>query len=690
MWRDHFTGLLTLVSLYLFQGICIMAQNSPVDGNITISEVLEEKVSDNDEDSDPVVIADEMYYFLDHPLNINTATDEELRQLHLLTEFQIFSLISYIQDHGELLSVNELQLVYGFDLHLISNLLPFIIVSPQKMLTGNHTLQKKHFRQNLLIRAGFDGIKKAGFIPDSIGNKEFTGKNRALLVRYEAGISRFNTGFTIDQDAGESFTSGGKSFNPDFMSAFLEYKGQGPVKKIIIGDYKISCGQGLVLGGYGLRKGAQVLLSPQATGIKKYSSAGENDFFRGVAGSLHRGNISTEIFASRMRIDAGLHELTNDTSTILYFSSPDASGLHRSIAELRKKDAVIINSFGGHSQISRNKIVWGFSYLNQQYSHPWIRNTTAYAQEIFPSGINLQNIGSDFKVSLGKMAVFGEIAADTKARVAVFAGTLAELHPLIRLSLAYRNYKPDYLGIKSSGFGESQGTKNEEGFYLGLQMFPWKYLKVDLYADHYSFPFLRYNSTNPYSGNDYLLNLVFYPTREFIINMRFRYEKTQNRSQGDLPGINHMETIRKGSYRLEMNYELNENLKLKSRIEFSYFQTANDATTIGFYSGHDMGFASNSQKIKIWLRYALYDIPGWDNRIYAYENDVLYSFSVPAFNSKGARIIAMGKADIFPGCEVSIRYAVSQFQGIKKWGSGNDKVESGIDSYFTLQLRFKI
>jgi hypothetical protein len=688
MYRIYIKILSGLFILYFFRGIPILAQINSADGSVIISDHIGEEVASNDEETDPAEVADDMFYYLDNPLNLNTANSEDLRQLHLLTEFQIYSLINYISENGELLSVYELKLLYGFDQELINQLLPFITLTFQNNTGMKQT--KNHLKQTLIMRTGLDGDKKIGFTLDTAGIKSFTGANRALLLRYEAGFSFLKAGFTMAQDAGESFTVDGSFFRPDFTSAFLEYNGKGIIKKIIAGDYKASWGQGLVLGGYGSRKGSQVLLSPETTGIKKYSSAGENNFFRGIAGSLEYRRIGLEIFASHRSIDATLHDVPGDSSALPFFNSPDASGLHRSIKELEKKDAVTNNCFGAHVRYRSGNLLYGLSYLNQQYSNDWIRNTTAYTSEIFPNSKAIQNIGTDFKASLGRYAFFGEIAADTKLRLAVFTGILAELHPLVRLSLAYRYYQPEYLGINSSGFGDSQGTKNEEGFYLGLQMYPWKFMKVDIYADNYSFPFLRYNSTCPYAGNDYLLNLTFYPNRQFTISARFRFEKNQNRSSSCITGIDRMETARKGGSRLELSYQLNKNIKLKSRIEFSYFQSGQEALTKGFYSGHDVNIISASQKYKLWFRYAIFDIPRWENRIYAYENDVLYSFSVPAFNSQGTRFIIMGKAELLPSLELSLRYSVSGFRGIKTRGTGNDLVQAGNDSYLTIQIKFKI
>jgi len=690
MLRKLFFALIMIPLPGFIPGRDAVAQITPADGNTTISEVLGEAVSADDGESDPAALADEMAYFLDHPLNLNIATREELRQLHLLTEFQIFSLTDYIRENGELLSIFELQLVYGFDPDLITRLLPFVSLSSQKTKSGKLVGSRTRLKQLLVFRTGLDGNTKSGFIADTSGRSEFQGANRALMLRYEAGISNIGFGFTMDQDAGESFRMEGRKPVPDFNSAYLEYRSHGALKKIITGDYRVSWGQGLVLGGYGTRKGTQTLISPVTTGIKKYSSAGENDFFRGIASSWEWGNVNIELFASRMKTDAGLHYTDNDSLQGSYLTSSDASGLHRTQDELRKKNAVTVSCLGAHTELRRGNFSVGMSYLNQQFSHKWVRNSTAYTGETFESGTNLQNFASDFKVSLGKAALFGELAADTKGRTALLGGVLAELHPLVKVSMVYRNYQPDYLALRSSGFGESQGTKNEKGYYLGLQLYPWKYLKAELYADHYSFPFLRYTSTSPYSGNDYLLNLTFYPSREFTLSIRLRYEKTRERSSSTITGIPPMETVQKGGSRLELNYVMSKNLRLKSRIEFSYYQEARQSMGTGFYSGHDMSFASNSQKYKLWLRYAVFDIPGWENRIYAYENDVLYSFSVPAFNSRGTRFIIMGKAELLPGLELSLRYALTQFQGIRTWGTGNDEISSDLDSNWTLQLRLKI
>ena len=54
------------------------------------------------------------------PINLNTATREELRSLLLLNENQITTLLNHRQANGDLLSVYELQSIEGYDLRTIN------------------------------------------------------------------------------------------------------------------------------------------------------------------------------------------------------------------------------------------------------------------------------------------------------------------------------------------------------------------------------------------------------------------------------------------------------------------------------------------------------------------------------------------------------------------------------------------
>ncbi|RZL16649.1 MAG: helix-hairpin-helix domain-containing protein, partial [Hymenobacter sp.] len=63
------------------------------------------------------------------PLNLNTASAEELRALPLLSEKQVAALLQHRQATGPLLSMYELQAVPGWDVRTIERVGPFVTVA---------------------------------------------------------------------------------------------------------------------------------------------------------------------------------------------------------------------------------------------------------------------------------------------------------------------------------------------------------------------------------------------------------------------------------------------------------------------------------------------------------------------------------------------------------------------------------
>jgi hypothetical protein len=55
-------------------------------------------------------------FYRKHPINLNTATADELQPLRFLTDLQIATFIRYRSIFGKLLHIYELQAVSGFDL----------------------------------------------------------------------------------------------------------------------------------------------------------------------------------------------------------------------------------------------------------------------------------------------------------------------------------------------------------------------------------------------------------------------------------------------------------------------------------------------------------------------------------------------------------------------------------------------
>ncbi len=90
-----------------------------------ISQVIEMIAEDlENENLDYTTLFDELSFFYNQPIDLNTATKEELEQLYFLTQLQIKNLLEHRENNGKLLSLYELQSIADFDLELIGKLIP--------------------------------------------------------------------------------------------------------------------------------------------------------------------------------------------------------------------------------------------------------------------------------------------------------------------------------------------------------------------------------------------------------------------------------------------------------------------------------------------------------------------------------------------------------------------------------------
>ena len=96
---------------------------------------------------------------------------------------------------------------------------------------------------------------------------------------------------------------------------------------------------------------------------------------------------------------------------------------------------------------------------------------------------------------------------------------------------------------------------------------------------------------------------------------------------------------------------------------------------------------------KPWLlnaRYALFDTDTYNERLYAYESDVLYAFSIPAYYYKGSRFYLMGKYSFGRRLDLWIRYSLTYYANKTTIGSGLDQIDGNSKSDVKVQIRLRL
>ena len=273
-----------LILFLLFLSINTLAQKEP-----SLEDLIESIAGNTDAEIDYTSLYEDLNYFLNNPLNLNTASKENLEKLQFLNDFQIKSLLDYIQKNGKMLSIYELQLVYGFTLNEITKILPFITIS-ETQVTGSFKLKNalKYGNHQVFLRGQEILEKQVGYnsISDSAllekPNSRYLGSSYKLYTKYKYNYkNKIYWGFTAEKDPGEEFFTGNNKNGFDFYSAHLQINDIGIFKTITLGDFQAKFGQGLILwSDMGLGKTPYVLnIRKKVQGLKKYSSTNENVFF---------------------------------------------------------------------------------------------------------------------------------------------------------------------------------------------------------------------------------------------------------------------------------------------------------------------------------------------------------------------------------------------------------------------------
>ncbi len=81
-------------------------------------------------------------------------------------------------------------------------------------------------------------------------------------------------------------------------------------------------------------------------------------------------------------------------------------------------------------------------------------------------------------------------------------------------------------------------------------------------------------------------------------------------------------------------------------------------------------------RIKLVTRLACFDVHDFDSRVYAYESDMAYSYSVPAFQNRGFRIYLLMRYKMNKNLHICFRFAHSSYDNAESTGSGQDKINS--------------
>ena len=652
-----------------------------------------ENITANNED---VETEDDSYlqqiqHFLKNPVNLNAASASGLKELRLLTPVQIQNFILYRTLIGKLVDVYELQAIPAWDVQTIQKIRPYISVSLQVELleTLNHRLRKGE--HSILIRGSQVLERSKGYLLDSSSATNFyPGSPQKLLFRYKYAYKNLlQYGIVAEKDAGEQFFNGKQKSGFDFYSFHLFVRKIGIMHSLAIGDFAVNLGQGLIQWqSLAFKKSSEVIsIKREADVLRPYNSAGEINFHRGMGITLAKNKWQLTTFFSYRKIDANFVADTSQSGED-FVSSLQTSGYHRTKSETGDKGIQRQLSFGGNFSYNHKTLHLGVNGIQYKFKLPLIKSADPYNRYVL-SGNSFGNYSFDYSYTFRNLHIFGEAAFTSKFDKAFVQGIIFSASSRADLTILYRNISRSYQSLYSYAFTEGTYPTNEKGLYAGVTIRPGTSWRVDVYADFYKFPWLRYRVDAPSSGADQLIQITYKPNKQLEIYSRYHAEsKAINVNPAQLTLSPVILQPRK-NWRTQISYRVNSAVTLRNRTEIVWFDKKGISPEQGFLTFFDLLFKPPLKPYAGSLRLQYFETAGYNSRIYAYENDVLYSFSIPAFYDKGYRYYLNINYDINRKLSLWARFAQTVYEGKSLIGSGLDEIKGKRKSEVKLQALYK-
>ncbi len=513
-----------------------------------------------------------------HPINLNTATAAELERLRFLTDQQVDAILLYVYEHP-MQDLAELQLIPILEDYTIRDLRAFVYVAPAP--TDNKLNIKSLFRDakhELTLRLDTRNLENYNNDPVFVQTRyRFRYHDRVLF------------GLTLRRP------TGGKASEMQY-GGYLQLNDIGPLRTIVAGDFQASFGQGLVLANaFHTGRTSYILATGQTRdGLRKYgSTTGDGLHGIGATAAFRKGDVRTEISA--------LYSLQLPADTMRH------------------------HVLGANLTMRYKRFKWGITAVENLYSdtlRPY--RDMAYNAHYF-RGTRQAVVGLNMRYNYGLFDLFGEVATTQNTRWGVGAIVGSHILPTdgIGLVLLYRYYSPWFDNTLGYAYSETSRINDENGGYIGLEITRLRHWRWSLSGDVFHFSGVKYGIPyRPSWGYDAIAEAAYTPNDRWQMALRLRAREKGKRS----------------TYSARYRFEWTDgHWRLRTQAEANLVADSVQSLTWGVSVFQDVQYAFAKVPLTLQVRLQGFDARDWNNRIYAFENDVLYGYGSAFAYGQGGR-----------------------------------------------------
>ena len=609
----------------------------------------------------------------EHPLDLNTATREDLERVPFLNAQQIEDIQAYVYQYHGMRTLGELSMIESLDFQRRQLLSYFVYLSPvsdnKPFPSLKEILSKGHHTLLFTFKAPF--YQRKGDINGYLG---YPYKHS---FRYNFHYNDyFQIGLIGAQDAGEPFFSNKNKFGYDHYSFYIQLRKLGRIKNLVLGRYKLSFGQGLVINNtlsFG-KYAALSTLGRQTNGIRVYSSRSSINYLQGAAATIELAhNLDLTTFLSYRTIDATLTS-NGDIKTILN------TGYHRTAKEMERKDNASQFTTGGNLNWRCGRLTLGLTALFTHFDKALNPKTDLYYRRYAPSGNDFWNVGINYSYMRKRWSLAGETATCNGGTLATINNISVQVKSNLSLLAMQRYYRHDYTGLFARSFAEGGKIQNENGLLLGTNWEIKHGLSLVAYTDYSYFSHPRFGSHTASHTWDNVLNL-YYTHKVWSLCVGYKLKLREKDDFNKTALIN--EITQRG--RLTLNYKAKTWV---SKTQFDISACHNFSNSIGYMASENVTWVPNSW-LQLTALLGYFHTDDFSSRIYIYERRPLYSFSFPSFYGIGLHYALFARAELSPNLALILQSSTTSYFDRDKISSGLQQINGSTKSDLELQMRWK-
>ncbi len=606
------------------------------------------------------------------PLNLNTVTREQLEELPFLTAQQIEDMMEYRYRYGAMKSVGELMMIRSLGEAQRRLLTYFIYV-------GDDASQRSPRLGDVLKygRHELTATMRIPFYEREGDHEQYLGYPYRHWMRYQFSYGDYvKLGLVGAQDAGEPFFANRNKWGYDYYSSYLQLRNLGRLETLVLGNYRMSMGMGLVMNnGSGLGKIATLQNMGRSTNTLTAHSSRSNSYLQGMGATIRLSTaFRATAFLSYTPLDATLNK-DSTARTIL------TSGYHRTETEMAKKHNLHALKTGGALRYEAHGLHLGVNALYVHLDRPLHPQRVSLYQRIYPYDQDFMNTSLDYGYVSHQLSLNGETALDKRGHIATINTFNIRLSDVLSMMALQRFYSYKYASLDAQSYSDGGRVQNESGVYLGLSWHPSPEFQVSAYTDYAYFAWAKYQVSQSSYSWDQLLQAA-YTGKRWNLGVRYRLRMKQ-KDDKDKKTLNDRWEHRG---RLSAEYATDFGLSCRTQLDGGY---------CAYSEGEWGGMVSESLSYtKDWLRLNIgagyFHTDSYDSRVWLYEQGPLYAYSMNQFYGEGIRYWLMVRAAVGKRLMLTAKIGVTDYFDRSVIGSGYQQIEASSQCDLDIQLRWKI